>query len=817
MNIDILDKFSQHLRNVLARAVDRAFELHQKEISPLMLLWSLSEETNSVAAKVLHKYKLTAELIKEFVAPPTAPGSNELFWPEFTPSTKRLLEKAAVLALNKKHPFIGTEHALEGLLEVADPEVVRLFKQIKVNRQQLQEQVQHMLRNTSRFAEVSAPFQTAETENGPDSPTPALDHFGVEMNSQKIAHSYTHVIGRQLEIERLIHVLARRTKNNPLLLGEPGVGKTAIVEGLAKRMASGQVPHFLKDKRLISLDMGLLVAGSMYRGEFEGRLKQVIEEIKTHPEVIVFIDEIHTLVGAGGVGGNSLDAANLLKPALARGDLRCIGATTFGEYQKQFESDPALARRFQPIMIKEPTEEEAVTMLRGVKKSYEGFHGVRVTDEAIEQAVRLSSRYIADRTLPDKAIDVLDEACAQVRLAVAPNLLVEELDAVIGDLKAVRSEKTEAVKAEKFTEAVRLKEVEQKLTADLTRLKKEVRHLEPVAEVGTEVVAKVVARMTGVPVETMATTERTQLVDLEKHLSRAVVGQAEVIKAVAASIKRSRVGLQSPERPLGSFLFLGPSGVGKTELARQLARQVFGSEEALVKIDMSEFNESFTVSKLIGAPAGYVGFKEGAKLTNQVRRRPYSVVLFDEIEKAHPDVFNVLLQVLDEGRLTDGVGRQINFRNTVVILTSNIGLDQFNKTAAMGFGNAREAQVQEFEVVAQAVKAELKDTFRPEFLNRLDQLLVFKPLDLVAMEKIVSLRFAELATRVAEQGVKLKLSAAGRKSLAQAAAEPEQGARLVTQILQQQVEQPLADVLLSDGKRPSLVTVDVKDKKIVLM
>lgn len=819
MNIDILDKFSQHLRNVLARAVDRAFELHIKEISPVMLLWSLSEETNSVAAKVLLKYKLTAEEIQSFVAPKNPAGSNELFWPEFTPATRKLLEKAAVLALNKKHPFIGTEHALEGLLEVDDPEVGRLFKHTKVNQQQLRQQVQNMLRNTSRFAEVTAPFKTVTADEATaDSPTPALDHFGVVMNNPKVAHTYTHAIGRDLEIDRLIHVLARRTKNNPLLLGEPGVGKTAIVEGLAKRMASGQVPRFLKGRRLLALDMGLLVAGSMYRGEFEGRLKQVIEEIKTHPEVIVFIDEIHTIVGAGGVGGNSLDAANLLKPALARGDLRCIGATTFSEYQKQFESDPALSRRFQPITVKEPSEEEALSMLRGLRKSYEGFHGVRVTDEALQEAVRLSSRYISDRALPDKAVDVLDEACAQVRLSVAPHPLAEQLDAVTQDLKVVRAEKVAAVKNEKFKEAVRLKEVEQKLQADVKRLAKEIGHLEPSASVSAAVVANVVARITGVPVEAMATNERAQLVDLEPRLSKAVVGQAEVVQAVAASIKRSRVGLQSPDRPLGSFLFLGPSGVGKTELARQLARLVFGSDAALVKIDMSEFNESFTVSKLIGAPAGYVGFKEGAKLTDQVRRRPYSVVLFDEIEKAHPDVFNILLQVLDEGRLTDGGGRQINFRNTVIILTSNIGLEQFNKTAAIGFSSTetRGAQTQEFALVAKAIKAELKDTFRPEFLNRLDQVLVFKPLDLPALEKIVSLRFAELAGRVAEQGIKLKLSAAGRKWLAKAAAEPEQGARLVAQLLQQEVEQPLADVLLAGTEHPRVVTVDVKEKKIVL-
>lgn len=820
MNTDILDKFSQHLRNVLARAVDRAFELHMKEITPLHLLWSLSEENNSVAAKVLGKYKVTAELIKTKVQPSATQSSTELFWPEFTLSSKQLLEKAAVLASSKKHAFIGTEHALEGLLELNDPEVVTVFKTQGIEVQSVKQQLEHILRSTSRFSEVLTPLQAVSADPRTEQATPALDHFGVNLSAPATAKTLTHVIGREKEINRVMHILARRSKNNPLLLGDPGVGKTAIVEGLGKRIAAGQVPPFLQGKRLVALDLGLLVAGSMYRGEFEGRLKQLVDEVKEHPEVILFIDEIHTLVGAGGVGTNTLDAANILKPALARGDLHCIGATTYTEFQKYFESDPALARRFQPVLVHEPSEEEAVIMLKGIKKSYETFHHVRVSEEALEEAVRLSSRYITDRALPDKAIDVIDEAAAQLRLASPTHPLFQTVQTLEQDIIRTRSSKTELVKQEAFEQAINLKKVEQQLLQQLREAKKDLSKLEPSGVVTVKQVTEVVARMTGVPVEAMTTNERAHLSKLEAKLNAAVVGQTAVAYQVAACIKRSRVGLQAANRPLGSFLFLGPSGVGKTELARQVARLVFGSDDALVKIDMSEFNESFTVSKLIGAPAGYVGFKEGGKLTDQVRKRPYSVVLFDEVEKAHPDIFNVLLQVLDEGKLTDSSGRQINFRNTVIILTSNIGLGQFNRTAAMGFGSQaeRQAGAREFSEVSQSIKGELKEVFRQEFLNRLDQILVFHPLDEAALTKIVSLKFADLARRVKAQGITLRLSAAAKTWLAKQAVQPEQGARLVNQLLQQHIEQPLADLILEQQvAAEDSVTADLLKDQLVLV
>lgn len=820
MNTDLLDKFSQHLRNVLARAVDRAFELHMKEITPMHVLWSLSEESTSVAAKVLHKYKLTTELIKERVQPTPPQGSTELFWPEFTIGSKQLLEKAALLALNKKHPFIGTEHALGGLLEINDPEVTQLLVTLNIKPDQLKQQLENVLRSTSRFSEVVTPPQITPV-NHTILATPALDHFGVNLSAPNVAKHFTHVIGREKEIDRLMHILARRSKNNPLLLGDPGVGKTAIVEGLGKRIASGHVPPFLKGKRLVALDMGLLVAGSMYRGEFEGRLKQVVDEVKQHPEVILFIDEIHTLVGAGGVGANTLDAANILKPALARGDLHCIGATTYAEFQKHFESDPALARRFQSVVVDEPSEKEAVLMLKGIKKSYETFHHVRLSDEALEQAVQLASRYITDRNLPDKAIDVIDEAAAGLRLASPTHPVMLGIQKLEQELTQIRLNKMDLVKQEAFEQAVQLKKVEQHLLAELKIAKKQLSQLEPNGVVTAAQVAQVISRMTGVPVATLTANERISLNKLETQLGSRVVGQTEIVHQVASAIKRSRVGLQSQERPLGSFLFLGPSGVGKTELARQLARLVFGNDDALVKIDMSEFNESFTVSKLIGAPAGYVGFKEGSKLTDKVRKHPYSVVLFDEVEKAHPDIFNVLLQVLDEGKLTDSSGRQINFRNTVIILTSNIGLSQFNQTAAaMGFGSAteREAGAKEFSEVTQGIKAELKEVFRQEFLNRLDQILVFRPLDEVALKKIVSLRFSDLVKRVKVQGISLRLSAAAKTWLAKEAVQPEQGARLVNQLLQQHIEQPLADLILEEKVvAGDVVTADMLKGKLLLI
>lgn len=816
MNIDLLDKFSQHLRSVLARAVDTAFEAHYKQITPILLLWSLSVEENCVAAKVLHKHKLTPEVLK--VASPLAMDNPGVDWPEFTPQSRQVLEKAAVIALERKHSFVGTEHVLDGLLELNDPQVNTLLKQQHVAVKQMKQQLQNLLHSTSRFSEVTAPLHVNQQDQLVDSPTPALDHFGVDMSQASVAKTYTHVVAREEEIQRVIHILARRTKNNPLLLGEPGVGKTAIVEGLAKQIASGSVPPFLKGKRLVALDMALLVAGSMYRGEFEGRLKQVIDEIKQHPEIILFIDEIHTVIGAGSVGGNSLDAANILKPALARGDLHCIGATTFAEYQKQFESDPALARRFQAVMVEEPSETQAIAMLRGMRKTYELFHRVKITDAAIQQAVLLSIRYMTDRALPDKALDVLDEACSQKRLAQAIHPLRQKFDSLEQAAMNAKQDKMKAVREEHFKEAIHYKQMEGKIKVDLARVKKELAGKELAAVVDEASVLAVVARMTGVPVEAMQTSDRSQLVGLEQGLNATVVGQREVIHQVAACIKRGRVGLQAPDRPLGSFLFLGPSGVGKTELARQVARQVFGDDSALVKIDMSEFNESFTVTKLIGAPAGYVGFKEGARLTDQVRKKPYCVVLFDEVEKAHPDVFNVLLQILDEGRLTDAAGRKINFRNTVIMLTSNIGLEQFNRTQLLGFGSQTERArgQREFSQVVAGVKGELKEVFRPEFLNRLDQILVFRPLDQKALEKIVGLRFAELAQRVKTQGISLLLSAEAKHWVAEKAAEPEQGARLITQLIQQYIEQPLADMMLAQTDRPSVVTVGVLGKKLVL-
>lgn len=823
MNLDIIDRFSQHLRNALARAVDSAFELRIPQITPLLLLWSLSQEKSSVAAQVLTKQKLTTDMLRLSLDLPKTAQTSEIPWPEFTPAAKRMLEKAAVIAFERKHTYIGTEHALDSLLTLQDPAITRVLQSHHIAVQQLRKKLDSILSNTSRFSEVTTPFQpttkTTQEPSAPESDTPALDHFGTTLTDSTTQQKIDGVVGRAQELERVYHILARRTKNNPLLIGEPGVGKTAIVEGLAKRIALGHVPQILRGKRVVSLDIGVLVAGSMYRGEFEARIKQIIEEVKTHPEVILFIDEIHTIIGAGGTGPNSLDAANMLKPALARGDIHCIGATTFSEYQKHIESDPALARRFQPILVAEPSEDEAEHIVQGVKKAYEQFHHVQLTDAAIKGAVHLSARYMTDRALPDKAIDIIDEAAAQKRVSVTPHPLMQQIEDLRFAIQSIKQKKIEAVSQERFEEAVRLKTTQGELVNTLAAKRKQAGSQIPREVVDLADIQSVVARMTHIPLESLQHTERTRLVTLQKSLEAQVIGQPDAIRQVAAAIKRSRVGLQSPDRPLGSFLFLGPSGVGKTELARQLAQHVCGSADNLIKIDMSEFNESFTVTKLIGAPAGYVGFKDGAKLTDQVRRKPYSVVLFDEIEKAHPDIFNVLLQVLDEGHLTDASGRTINFRNTIIILTSNIGLEQFNKTAAIGFeeDSQRGAQERAFVAVERDIKQQLKDVFRLEFLNRLDHIIVFKPLMLSAVERIVSICFADLAARVKAQGVRMQLSAQARHWLAQHAFSPEQGARLVARTLQEHVEHPLADLLLEEKvKIRGLVRVEVVKNKLVL-
>jgi len=622
------------------------------------------------------------------------------------------------------------------------------------------------------------------------------------------------VIGRENEMNRVIQILSRRTKNNPVLIGDPGVGKTAIVEGLAQRLVRGDVPELLRDKRVITLDMGALVAGTKYRGEFEERLKRVIDEIVGSGDVILFIDELHTVVGAGAAEG-AIDAANILKPALARGELQCVGATTLTEYRKHIEKDAALERRFQPIMVGEPTVDETIAILEGLRDRYEAHHRVKIADEALRSAVTLSDRYITDRFLPDKAIDLIDEASSRVRLAthVAP----PDLKQLEEELERLKVEKEAAIQNEEFEKAADLRDQESKVRDNIEELRREWQNRRYIdgAEVTENDIAEVVASWTGIPVAKLEESEAQRLLRLEEVLHKRVVGQDEAVEAVARAVRRAHAGLKNPRRPVGSFLFLGPTGVGKTELARALAEALFGSEDAMIRLDMSEYMERHTVSRLIGAPPGYVGYEEAGQLTEKVRRRPYSVVLFDEIEKAHPEVFNILLQVLDDGRLTDGQGRTVDFRNTVLIMTSNVGATQLQRDAVLGFVADTSSQAQH-ERMRDKVLSELKRTFRPEFLNRVDEVIVFHSLEMEHMEKIIDLVLEGVKQRVEPSGVKLEFTPEAKKLLVKEGYDPDYGARPLKRVVQRMVEDKLSDEIISGQvSNDKAVLVDAEDGKIV--
>ncbi|MBI2984272.1 MAG: ATP-dependent Clp protease ATP-binding subunit [Candidatus Kerfeldbacteria bacterium] len=836
---EILQKFTTHLRSAINFAAELSVELKNRYINPEHLLFGLAETKGGVAYEILRKSGIKLDTLRDLISlrnePVLKPGLNlradEL---KFSLPAKRALEKSVLVAANYHHKYVGTEHLFWGLLEIGDPTLEQIMKENQLNVREARRQLLMVLKNTTRFPDISSFFDQAkagaeETVAVPSAPgrprgdkTPALDFFTTDLTDEVVQKSIDPVIGRQAEIDRLIHILSRRTKSNPVLIGDPGVGKTAIVEGLAKRIIQEQVPETLLRKRVLALDLGLVVAGTIYRGEFESRLKQIVEEIKADPNIILFIDELHTIIGAGSASG-SMDAANLLKPALAKGQIRAIGATTLEEYKKHVESDPALERRFQPIVVNEPSAEETLQILRGIKANYEQFHAVRVNDEALEASVRLSVRYIQDRFLPDKAIDLIDEAASKVKVGRGGSAAFRHLRALEKDLDQLRQRKHQAVQQEQFDQALQLKNQELAIQHKLAKFReREAKQpLTFIGAIGQREVAEVVARMTGVPLHDLVKAERDRLLHLEDLLKQRIVGQDDAIRMIANSIRRSRVGLSNPNRPIGSFLFLGPSGVGKTETAKVIARTVFEDDSALIRIDMSEFQESFNISKLIGAPAGYVGYKEGAKLTDAVKRKPYAVVLFDEIEKAHPDLFNLLLQVLDEGHLTDAVGKTINFKNAIIIMTSNIGLQSFNQAQSIGFEARDHGQRQElkqrYEQLKERVLAEVDRTFRPEFLNRIDKIVVYRPLDQAAVERIVELQIADLQRRLDEQAIRLKLTAQARAKIAELGFSPDYGARAISRIIQEQVETPLAGMLL-DGrvKNGQAVRIGVKNKAVVI-
>jgi ATP-dependent Clp protease ATP-binding subunit ClpC len=795
-------RFTERAQKVLALAQEEAVRLGHNNIGTEHILLGLIREGEGIAAKALVALGLGLEKIQDEVESLIGRGQEQPTNIAYTPRAKKVIELSMDEARKLGHTYVGTEHILLGLIREGEGVAARVLNNLGVSLNKARQQVLQLLGSN----------ESVSTNHGSNSnvSTPTLDSLARDLTVIAREGNLDPVIGRSKEIERVIQVLSRRTKNNPVLIGEPGVGKTAIAEGLAQKIVNNEIPETLRDKRVMTLDMGSVVAGTKYRGEFEDRLKKIMDEIRQAGNVIIFIDELHTLIGAGGAEG-AIDASNILKPALARGELQCIGATTLDEYRKYIEKDAALERRFQPIMVEQPTPEEAILILHGLRDRYEAHHRVKITDEAIEQAVKLSDRYIPDRFLPDKAIDLIDEASSKVRLrsyTVPPNL--KELENKLDD---IRKEKDSAVQSQEFEKAASLRDTEQKMREELDRTKNEWKEKQGRTDtaVTPEDIAQIVASWTGIPVSQLAEEETDRLLKMESILHERIIGQDEAVVAVSKAIRRARAGLKDPKRPIGSFIFLGPTGVGKTELARALAESMFGDENAVIRIDMSEYMEKHSTSRLVGAPPGYVGYEEGGQLTEKVRRKPYSVVLLDEIEKAHPEVFNILLQVLEDGRLTDSKGRSVDFRNTLIIMTSNVGAEMIKKNSSLGFTAAQDSG-KDYNNMKDKVTTELKKSFRPEFLNRIDEIIVFHSLDELHILRIVSLMSEELRKRLNEQEIDFVLTDEAKKFLAKEGYDPTYGARPLRRAIQKHIEDRLSEELLkgSIGKGHSLV-IDEKD------
>ena len=832
----ILERLSSRAKNALIMAQLVSEELKHDHIGTEHLLFGVVSEKSSFAAEILTKTKLTPEIVKQELIFVNTNNSISVWKPVLSENLKSVIEKSAIIASQYGYQFIGTEHFLYGLLNVPQNKAKVILSKLGIDVNELDQNLLNVFDNISKFPEMPA------NENmNPQQPFDAQPPQGVKMPEQKkgnILELFTTdltkkaatglidpVVGRKHEIERLVSILNRRTKNNPILIGEAGVGKTAIVEGLALAITKREVPDSLLDKKILSLDLALIVAGSMFRGEFENRLKQIIDEVKNTKDVILFIDELHTMVGAGATTG-SLDAANILKPALARGELRAIGATTLSEYKQHIEKDAALERRFQPILVDEPSQEETIEILKGLRPNYEKHHNVTITDEAIKAAVELSSRYIQDRYLPDKAVDLVDETAAFLRSINSNSKLLRATKKIEADLLALEEEKTKAVLQQDFTTALHLRAQEEKLLKQKETLSKSLAAEEriPSHTISAEDIAHTVSMMTKIPLNKLAKTEIGKLANLEKILKGKIVGQDIAVEEIAKAIRRSRAGITDPKRPLGSFIFLGPTGVGKTETAKALASEIFEDEDALIRVDMSELMERHNVARLIGAPAGYVGYGEGGRLTEAVRRKPYAVVLFDEIEKANPEVFNVFLQILEDGQLTDAEGKKVSFRNTVIIMTSNLGMQELtNQAAKIGFADKldekkdhKEKLERDYQKVKEGVLEELKQQFKPEFLNRIDKIIVFKPLGFDELKKITQLQAAILQARLLAQNIQLKISAPVIKFISEKSFDPAQGARFVRKNIQTLLEDPLAEKIVTgrtvNGAR---ISADIKGDKIV--
>jgi ATP-dependent Clp protease ATP-binding subunit ClpC len=805
----MFERFTERARKVVYLAQQEAARLGHNVVGTEHLLLGLVVEGEGVAVKALEVINISLDRIRQEVQKIIGSGEPNPFGEiPFTPRAKRVLELAVDEGRQMDHNYVGTEHILLGLIREGEGVAAQVLKNLGADLEKVRKQVITLLGGVNVFSGQSNQAKGANR-------TQTLNQFGRDLTDLAKIGKLDPVIGRENEIERVIQILSRRTKNNPVLIGEPGVGKTAIAEGLAQKIINGNVPEILRNKRVVTLDLGAMVAGSKYRGEFEERLKKVMEEIRNSGDIILFIDELHTLIGAGAAEG-AIDAANILKPVLARGELQCIGATTLDEYRKHVEKDAALERRFQPIIVGEPTVEETVLILKGLRDRYEAHHRVKITDEAIDAAVQLSNRYITDRFLPDKAIDLIDEAASRVRLQTTttpPDL--KELEDQVGKLQ---QEKEAAIKNEEFEKAAKLRDDEQKIRQQLDDLANDWKNkrskLEP--NVGEEEIAYVVSGWTGIPVTKLQQEETERLLKLEESLHQRVIGQNEAVEAVSRAVRRARAGLKDPKRPIGSFIFLGPTGVGKTELAKALAESLFGDENAMIRVDMSEYMERHTVSRLVGSPPGYVGYDEGGQLTERVRRKPYAVVLLDEIEKAHPEVFNVLLQVLEDGRLTDAHGRMADFKNTVVIMTSNVGANLIERSAGIGFQASVEDSENNYQKMKEKVLDELKRTFRPEFLNRIDEVIVFHALNREEIKSIVDLMIKPVAQQLKEKGIELELSEEAKEMLAKDGFDPTFGARPLRRSVQRFIENPLSEELLKGTlDSGSIVKALVKDGQIV--
>lgn len=794
-------RLTERAQRVLAHAQEEAIRLNHNNIGTEHLLLGLVKEPDGIAAKVLAAYNITEDKVVSEVEQLIGHGTDMGGTIQYTPRAKKVIELSLDEARKLNHNFVGTEHILLGLIRENEGVAARVLANLDLNITKARSQVVKLL---------GSPEMTGKDANASKSQnTPTLDELARDLTVIAKDGTLDPVIGRSAEITRVIEVLSRRTKNNPVLIGEPGVGKTAIVEGLAQAIINNEVPETLKGKRVMSLDMGTVVAGTKYRGEFEERLKKVMEEIHQAGNIILFIDELHTLIGAGGAEG-AIDASNILKPALARGELQCIGATTLEEYRKYIEKDAALERRFQPVQVDQPNVEDAIEILKGLRDRYEAHHRIKISDEALVAAVKMSDRYISDRFLPDKAIDLIDEAGSKVRLrnyTTPPSL--KELEA---ELEKVKNEKDAAVHSQEFEQAASLRDKQTQLEKKLEETKKEWQKTQGSnnTSVTEDDIANVVAQWTGIPIAKIAETESQKLLNLEEILHNRVIGQSDAVSSISKAVRRARAGLKDPKRPIGSFIFLGPTGVGKTELAKALAEAMFGEEDAMIRVDMSEFMEKHSVSRMVGSPPGYVGHDDGGQLTEKVRRKPYSVILFDEIEKAHPDVFNILLQVLDDGRLTDSKGRTVDFRNTVIIMTSNVGAQEIKDNKFVGFGGQTAAQ--DYETIRKTMMDELKKQFRPEFLNRIDDIIVFHKLEKDHLKEIVTLMVEGLANRLKEQDIHISLTDAAKEKIADEGYDPEYGARPLARAIQKHIEDQLSEELLKGEELTGHhITIDYVD------